>query len=145
MAANTVLLLEENRDDETLVLHGLRNAQASETIVVVRTCAEARDYLSGSGKYASRDTRELPGLLLMDVHEPRTNAFELLRFVRSDDRTRLLPVVVLTSGDDDEGVRQCYELGANSYVRKPVEFAQLMDMVRQVGRYWLMLNESPLR
>lgn len=141
----SILLVEDNPDDQALVLHALRNTQIADEVTVVRDGAEALDYLAGIGSYAGRDLREMPQLMLVDLHLPNANGFEVLRKIRSEAATRLLPAVVLTSSAEQADVMQSYRLGANSYIRKPVDFTELVDVIRQIAGYWLLLNESPSR
>jgi two-component system response regulator len=138
-----ILLVEDNPDDEALTLRALRKANVRNEVVVARDGVEALDYLFGTGKHAGRDTSEFPQVMLLDLKLPRLDGLEVLRRVRADDRTKLLPVVILTSSTEDEDRMAGYELGANSYVRKPVDFSQFADAVRQLGLYWLLLNQSP--
>lgn len=138
-----ILLVEDNPDDEALTLRALRKANVRNEVVVARDGVEALDYLFGTGKHAGRDISDFPQVMLLDLKLPRLDGLEVLRRVRADDRTRLLPVVILTSSTEDEDRIAGYELGANSYVRKPVEFSQFADAVRQLGLYWLLLNQAP--
>jgi two-component system response regulator len=138
-----ILLVEDNPDDEALALRALRKANVRNQVVVARDGVEALDYLFGSGAHAGRDTRTLPQVVLLDLKLPRLDGLEVLRRLRADERTRLLPVVILTSSIEDEDRIAGYKLGANSYVRKPVEFGQFAEAVRQLGLYWLLLNEPP--
>jgi CheY-like chemotaxis protein len=140
----TILLVEDNPDDEALVLHALRSAQVADDVAVVRDGAEALDYLAGRGSHAGHDPHDLPALMLMDLKLPKVDGFEVLREVRAAPGTRLLPVVVLTSSAEEEDLLLGYRLRANSYIRKPVDFTELLDVVGQIGRYWLRLNEAPL-
>ena len=147
MAADrdTILLVEDNADDEALTLRALKRANISNPIVIARDGVEALDYLFGTGAHAGRDTRDVPQIVLLDLKLPRIDGLEVLRRVRADERTRLLPVVILTSSDEDRDRLKGYELGANSYVRKPVDFNQFAEAVRQLGLYWLLLNQPPPR
>jgi CheY-like chemotaxis protein len=138
-----ILLVEDNPDDEALTLRALRKANVRNEVVVARDGVEALDYLFGTGTYAGRDTGDFPQVMLLDLKLPRLDGLEVLRRVRADDRTKLLPVVILTSSTEEEDRVAGYELGANSYVRKPVEFSQFADAVRQLGLYWLLLNQGP--
>jgi CheY-like chemotaxis protein len=143
MPERTILLVEDNRDDEALTLRALRRANVANAVVVARDGVEALDYLFGTGTYAGRDLRDLPQVVLLDLKLPKLDGIEVLRRIRTSDRTRLLPVVVLTSSNEEQDRLATYALGANSYVRKPVDFAQFADAVRQLGLYWIVLNESP--
>ena len=138
-----ILLVEDNPDDEALTLRALRKANVRNEVVVARDGVEAIDYLVGTGVHAGRDTNDFPQVMLLDLKLPRLDGLEVLRRVRADERTKLLPVVILTSSTEDEDRIAGYELGANSYVRKPVDFSQFVDAVRQLGLYWLLLNQAP--
>ena len=138
-----ILLVEDNPDDEALTLRALRKANVGNDVAVVRDGAEALEFLFGTGAYAGRDTALLPQVVLLDLKLPKIDGLEVLRRIRADGRTRVLPVVILTSSDEEQDRIQGYALGANSYVRKPVEFAQFAEAVRQLGLYWLVLNQPP--
>ena len=138
-----ILLVEDNPDDELLTLRALKKQNITNEVVVARDGAEALDYLFGSGPYAGRDLSVMPQLILLDLKLPKVDGLEVLRRVRADGRTRLLPVVILTTSREQQDLLQGYGLGANSYVRKPVDFDQFAEAVRQLGLYWLLLNESP--
>jgi two-component system response regulator len=140
---SVILLVEDNPDDEILTLRALRRANVGNDIVVVRDGVEALDYLFGTGGHAGRDTRELPHVMLLDLKLPRIDGLEVLRRVRADDRTRVLPVVILTSSIEERDRIEGYRLGANSYVQKPVDFTEFVEAVRQLGLYWLLLNQPP--
>ncbi|HEU5315480.1 MAG TPA: response regulator [Chloroflexota bacterium] len=139
-ALPTILLVEDNPDDEELTRVALEESKIANTLVVARDGVEALDYLFGTGSHAGRDTRHMPQVILLDLKLPRLNGMEVLRRLRADERTRYLPVVVLTSSDEEQDLFESYGLGANSFVRKPVDFAQFVDSVRQLGLYWLVLN-----
>jgi two-component system response regulator len=138
-----ILLVEDNPDDEALTLRALNKNNIKNDVVVARDGAEALDYLFGTGKYAGRDTALLPQVVLLDLKLPKIEGLEVLRRVRADERTKLLPVVILTSSNEDQDRIAGYGLGANSYVRKPVDFSQFLDAARHLGLYWLVLNEPP--
>jgi CheY-like chemotaxis protein len=138
-----ILLVEDNKDDELLLLRALRRSQISNPVVVVRDGVEALDFLFARGSHAGRDASEQPQLTLLDLNLPRVDGLEVLRHIRADARTRLLPVVVLTSSKEQEDVVQSYSLGANGYVRKPVDFTQFAEAMRTLGLFWLALNELP--
>ena len=138
-----ILLVEDNPDDELLTLRALKKQNITNEVVVARDGEEALDYLFGSGPYAGRDLSVMPQLVLLDLKLPKVDGLEVLRRVRADQRTRLLPVVILTTSREQQDLLQGYGLGANSYVRKPVDFVQFTEAVRQLGLYWLLLNESP--
>ena len=138
-----ILLVEDNKDDELLLLRALRRSQIANPVVVVRDGVEALDFLFARGAHAGRDPGEQPQLTLLDLNLPRVDGLEVLRHIRADARTRLLPVVVLTSSKEQEDVVQSYSLGANGYVRKPVDFTQFAEAMRTLGLFWLALNELP--
>jgi len=141
MQKKIILLVEDNPDDEELTLLALKQSKILNEVVVVRDGVEALDYLFGAGKYAGR--KQLPQIVLLDLKLPKLGGLEVLERMRLDERTHLIPVVVLTSSSEEEDIISSYRLGANSYVRKPVEFHQFADAVRQLGMYWLLLNEAP--
>ena len=135
--------MEDNPDDEALTLRALRRNNILNQVDVVRDGAEALDYLFGAGAHAGRDLGVMPELVLLDLKLPKVNGHEVLQRIRADQRTRLLPVVILTSSREEEDVIKAYLHGANSYVRKPVDFTQFASAVQQLGLYWLVLNEPP--
>jgi two-component system, response regulator len=139
---DVILLVEDNPDDEALTLRALNKNNIKNDLVVARDGAEALDYLFGTGKYAGRDTSIMPQVILLDLKLPKVDGFEVLRRLRADERTRLLPVVILTSSNEEQDRINGYGLGANSYVRKPVEFGSFIEGVRQLGLYWLILNQT---
>lgn len=143
MAEKVILLVEDNPDDEALTKRALKKNNILNEVVVARDGVEALDYLFGTGAYAGRDLRMAPTVILLDLKLPKVDGLEVLRRLRGDERTKLLPVVVLTSSKEDQDLVTSYSLGANSYMRKPVDFGQFMEAVRQLGLYWLVLNESP--
>ena len=143
MQKDPILLVEDNADDETLALRALAKHQIRNPIVVARDGKEALDYLFATGVYAGRDLAMMPAVVLLDLKLPKVDGLEVLRQVRADVRTKLLPVVILTSSKEDRDVVEGYSLGANSYVRKPVDFNEFSEAVRQLGLYWLLLNEKP--
>jgi len=143
MFDKTILLVEDNADDEALTIRALKKSNVTNELVVARDGVEALDYLFGTGAYAGRNTTVLPGLVLLDLKLPKLDGLEVLRRLRADERTRRLPVVVLTSSKEEPDLVKSYNLGANSYIRKPVDFNQFTEAVRQLGLYWLMLNEVP--
>lgn len=140
---NTVLLVEDNPDDEALTLRALKKNNVANEVVVVRDGAEALDWLFAQGEYAERDAREIPHLVLLDLKLPKVDGMEVLEKIRANARTRLLPVVVLTSSDEERDVIESYELGANSFIRKPVDFQQFAEAIRTLGLYWLVFNQTP--
>ena len=139
----TILVVEDNPDDLELTLLALRRSDLGQDIVVARDGQEVLDYLFGEGNYVQRDTREMPVMTLLDRKLPKINGLEVLQRVRSDPRTRRLPVVILTSSDERRDLVESYNLGANSYVRQPVDFAQFHEVLRQLTLYWLRVNLSP--
>jgi two-component system response regulator len=141
--ATLVLLVEDNPDDEELPRIAFEDSHVANELVVVRDGAEALDYLFAKGVYASRGADEMPQLVLLDLNLPKVDGLEVLRRIRADERTHLLPVVILTSSDEEQDMVRGYRLGANSYVRKPVDFGQFADAVRSLGLYWLVLNRVP--
>lgn len=142
MAEKIILLVEDDPDDELLTLRALKQNRILNQVMVVRDGVEALDYLFGRGEYAERSHCPLPQVVLLDLRLPKLDGLEVLRQLRADERTCLLPVVVLTSSDEERDIVDSYKLGANSYVRKPVDFAQFSEAVRQLGLYWLVLNEG---
>jgi len=138
-----ILLVEDNDDDVELTLRALRRNRVANRVDVVRDGAEALEYLFATGGYAGRDVRDTPNLVLMDLKLPKVGGLEVLERLRSDPRTRRLPVVILTSSNVESDLARSYDLGANSYIRKPVDFTQFMEAVNQLGLYWLVLNEAP--
>jgi len=141
-----ILLVEDNPDDELLTVRAFQRSNVANEVVVVRDGIEALDWLHCSGDHADRDPSDEPELVLLDLKLPRLDGLEVLRRLRADRRTALLPVVVMTSSKQEEDIATSYELGANSYVRKPVEFDRFAEAVRNLGLYWLVLNErAPAR
>ncbi len=138
-----ILLIEDNSDDEALTLRALKKNNISNEIVIARDGVEALDFLFGTGAYASRVGGVLPQLILLDLKLPKLDGFEVLKRLRADPRTKLIPVVILTSSKEQQDIVNGYGLGANSYVRKPVDFLQFVESVRQLGLYWLVINEQP--
>lgn len=136
-----ILLVEDNPDDEVLTLHALKMNGIGNAVVVARDGAEALDYLFARGEHAGRDVNETPAVILLDLNMPKVGGLEVLRQLRADPRTRRTPVVILTTSREEQDLVNSYELGANSYVRKPVDFEQFSDAVRSLGMYWLLLNE----
>ena len=137
-----ILLVEDNPDDEELTLRSLKQSNILNDVVVVHDGVEALDYLYGSGSYANRDTTVTPAIILLDLKLPRLNGIEVLQRIRAEPATKLTPVVVLTSSSEEEDVVASYTMGANSYVRKPVKFPQFAAAVKQLGLYWLLLNQA---
>lgn len=145
MTTKLVLLVEDNPDDEALTIRSLRKANVANDIDVVRDGKEAIEYLFREGDHADRDPPHMPGLVLLDLKLPKLDGIEVLQRLRADPRTRFIPVVILTSSSEDDDVVRSYESGANSYVRKPVDFSDFADAVAQLGLYWMILNEGPSR
>ena len=143
MNDRVILLVEDEEDDVALTLRALKKGNIANEVMVVRDGAEALDWLFTAGAYAGRDPDDAPAVVLLDLKLPKVDGLEVLRRVRADERTRLLPVVVLTSSKEERDVIGSYSLGCNSYVRKPVDFLEFSDAVRQLGLYWLILNEPP--
>ena len=143
MAALKILLVEDDPDEEVLTVRELRKQSIVNEIMVVRDGAEALEYLFGTGRFIGRDARDCPNLVLLDLKLPKVGGLEVLRRIRSDDHTKYTPVVVLTSSDDRRDIVASYQLGANSYVRKAINFDQFQEAVRHVQFYWLRLNEPP--
>ncbi len=135
------MLVEDNPDDVALTLRALKKSNVSSEVVVARDGQEALDYLFSAGNPTSPDPHPMPRVVLLDLKLPRMSGLEVLRRLRADERTRLLPVVILTSSNEERDVMEGYSLGANSYVRKPVDFAQFTEAIRLLGMYWLVLNE----
>jgi CheY-like chemotaxis protein len=138
-----ILLVEDNPDDEALAIRALKRNHISNEIVVAHDGVEALDYLFGTGIHTGRDITIKPTVILLDLKLPRIDGIEVLRRMREDDRTRLLPVVVLTTSSEEQDMLDSYNMGCNSYIRKPVDFIQFTEAVKQLGMYWLLMNEAP--
>jgi len=143
MKDKVILLVEDNPDDVKLTLRALKKSNILNEVVVASDGVKALDYLFGTGEYSDRDTRNAPQVILLDLNMPRLGGIEVLQRMRADERTKLLPVVVLTTSNEDADRIDSYRLGANSYVRKPVDFDQFAKAVQQLGLYWLVLNDGP--
>jgi CheY-like chemotaxis protein len=143
VSSKTILLVEDNPDDEALAIRALKRHHISNEIVVARDGVEALDYLFGTGQYAGRDLSLKPAVVLLDLKLPRVDGLEVLRRLREDERTRLLPVVILTTSNEEQDMLDSYSFGCNSYIRKPVDFIEFSEAIRQLGMYWLLMNEPP--
>jgi two-component system response regulator len=143
MSEKTILLVEDNPDDVELTIRALKKNNIANAIDVVRDGEEALDYLAATDKYANRQPADLSQVVLLDLKLPKIGGIEVLRALRADPRTKLLPVVVLTSSSEEPDIITGYQLGANSYMRKPVNFVDFLEAVRQLGLYWLVLNQAP--
>ena len=141
MTDRTIMLVEDNPKDEELTLRALKKSNIMNPIIVARDGVEALDYLFARGAHADRDPAAMPQVILLDLKLPKIEGLEVLRRIRESEATRMLPVVVLTSSNEEQDLLRSYDLGANSYVRKPVDFAQFVEAVRNLGLYWLVLNE----
>jgi len=140
-----IMVVEDNPDDEELTLRALRQGKVANEIVVTRDGAEALEFMFGTGKYAGRDISQMPSVILLDLKLPKLSGLDVLQRLRADARTKLVPIVILTSSSEDEDMLRSYQSGANSYVRKPVEFGAFANAVGQLGVYWLLLNQPPPR
>ena len=143
MKDKVILLVEDNADDEILTLRALKVNKIANDVVVARDGAKALDYLFGTGCYAGRDTSVRPQVVLLDLNLPKLGGLDVLRRIRSEESTRTLPVVILTTSNEEEDLVGSYSLGANSYIRKPVDFDQFSECVRELGMYWVVLNTTP--
>jgi CheY-like chemotaxis protein len=143
MTSKIIMLVEDNPDDEALTLRALKKNNIQNEVVVARDGVEALDFLFGSGANGRHDSTVRPVVVLLDLKLPKIDGLEVLRRMRADERTKLTPVVVLTSSKEEQDLVNSYSLGCNSYIRKPVDFVQFVEAVRQLGLYWLVLNEPP--
>ncbi|MFZ2196585.1 MAG: response regulator [Thermodesulfovibrionales bacterium] len=143
MKSKIILLVEDNPDDVKLTLRALKKSNILNEVIVAQDGVEALDYLFGTGKFEGRDTGLMPQMILLDLKMPRMDGLEVLHRIREDERTKVLPVVILTTSSEDKDRIESYKLGANSYIRKPVDFNQFVEAVKQLGLYWLVLNEAP--
>ena len=141
MEKKVILLVEDNPKDEALTLRALRKSNVANEVIVTRDGVEALDYLFATGSYSGRDLHEMPQVVLLDLKLPKVDGLQVLKAIREDGRTRRLPVVIFTSSSEEEDLIKSYNLGANSYVRKPVDFEQFLEATRQLGLYWLVLNQ----
>jgi len=143
MRDKVILLVEDNPDDEDLALRAFQRSDVTNPVAVARDGIEALDYLHGTGVHAGRDTSQLPTVVLLDLNLPKIGGLDVLRRIRADERTRRLPVVVLTSSGEEKDIVQSYDLGANAYVRKPVDFNEFAQAAKTLGLFWLLVNEAP--
>jgi len=143
MHNKAIVLVEDNEDDEKLTLMAFEKNGIANKIIVLRDGEEALDYLFGTGPYADRDLGDKPQVIMMDLKLPKIGGLEVLKKIREDDRTKYLPVVILTSSKEDQDIIQAYNLGTNAYVRKPVDFIHFIEAIKQLGLFWLILNEYP--
>lgn len=137
-----VLLVEDNQNDELLTRRAFKKNNMADRLIVAQDGVEALDFLLGTGSHAGRNLDRMPALILLDLNLPRMGGLEVLRRVRSHERTKLIPVVILTSSDEEKDIRGSYQLGMNSYIRKPVDYNEFVETVRQLGLYWLELNDT---
>ena len=145
MTNGTILLVEDNRDEEFLALRALRKENIGNKVFVVHDGRETLDFLFCTGVYSDRDPQEMPQLILLDINLPKMDGFTVLRHIRADQRTHLLPVILFTASKEEEDVIEAYESGANAFMRKPIDYTQFEEFVGQLGRYWLELNVMPPR
>jgi CheY-like chemotaxis protein len=143
MKIKTILLVEDNPSDIDLTKRALANANIANELIVAEDGQEALDYLFGTGHYAGRDAAPLLAVVLLDLKLPKVDGLNVLRRIRADERTKRLPVVILTSSQEEQDIAAGYDLGANSYIRKPVDFSQFAEAIKSMGLYWLVLNEPP--
>jgi len=143
MRTKPILLVEDNPDDVELTIMALEKSRIANEVIVARDGVEALDYLFCKGDFSGRDPEVMPQVVLLDLNMPRMDGLTFLRRIRAEERTRFLPVVVLTTSNEDRDMIESYELGANSYVRKPVDFNQFAEAVQQLGLYWVVLNKAP--
>lgn len=144
MINREVLLVEDRQDDIDLTLRSFKDANVKNKINIVRDGAEALDFIFARGQYASRDIKDIPSVILLDIKLPKVDGLEVLQQIRADERTKLIPVVVLTSSGEEKDRLSCYKIGCNSYVRKPVSFPEFAKAIKELGMYWLLLNEPPV-
>lgn len=143
MEEKTILLVEDNPDEIELTLRAFKNNYIFNQVIVAKNGVEALDYLFGKGMYAGRETMDLPALIMLDLNLPKINGLEVLKAIRQNKITELLPVVILTSSNQDDDLIKSYKLGANSYIRKPVDFKEFMEAVKMLVLYWLLWNKPP--
>jgi CheY-like chemotaxis protein len=140
-----ILLVEDNPNDVELALRALKKHNLANKVHVVKDGAEALEYIFGTGDYASRDVNNKPRVVFLDLKLPKVDGLEVLRRIKSDERTKVIPIVVLTSSTEERDIIESYQLGVNSYIVKPIDFDKFMDAVSELGLYWLLLNQPPLR
>lgn len=145
MKQGTIVIVEDNPDDEALMLRAFKQHKLTNEIVVLRDGVEAIEYLLGTGAHAGRDTALMPQIILLDLKLPKLNGLDVLKRLRADPRTKIVPIVVLTTSKEEGDMIASYNLGANSYVVKPVDFTKFVESVKQLGLYWLLLNQTPER
>ena len=143
MKPKNILLVENNNDDATLAQLAFKKGSFTSNLIIVRDGAEALEYLFGTGSYQGRDAACVPDIILLDLKMPKLSGFEVLRRVRSDERTRMVPVIILSSSLEPQDLRKGYDLGANSYIRKPLDFTEFIDVVRNLETYWFVINQLP--
>ena len=141
----SILLVEDNARDEKLAIRALAKNHLTNNVIVVRDGEEALDFLFGTGVHAGRDSTDLPTIVLLDLKLPKIDGFEVLSRIRSNEKTKRLPVVILTSSDEENDLMKSYDNGANSYIKKPVDFQQFVDVVQKLGFYWLLMNSAPAK
>jgi two-component system response regulator len=144
MATKPILLVEDNPDDEELIRLALKDNQIANDVVVTRDGVEALDYLFATGRYAGRELTKPPALVLLDLKLPKVSGLDVLKRVREDPRTRMIPIVILTSSNEEQDIVASYQLGTNSYVRKPIDFHEFQKVVKEIGLYWLLVNQPPI-
>jgi two-component system, response regulator len=145
MEKKMILLVEDNPDDEALTLRAFKKSNILNEVVVARDGVEALDFLFATGTYSDRDANIMPQIVLLDIKLPKIDGLEVLRRLRADERTQMLPVIILTSSKEEQDLINGYKFGCNSYIRKPVDFSQFSESIQQLGLYWLVLNETPSR
>ncbi len=145
MKQGTIVIVEDNPDDEALILRAFKQHKLTNEIVVLRDGVQAIEYLLGTGAYAGRDTTLMPQIILLDLKLPKLNGLDVLKRLRADPHTKIIPIVVLTTSKEEGDMIASYNLGANSYVVKPVDFTKFVESVKQLGLYWLLLNQTPER
>lgn len=143
MPAETILLVEDNEDDELLALRALKKSSTPSNVVVTRDGEEALDYIYAKGKFNDRDPKQLPRVIFLDIKLPKLSGLQVLKRIRANAQTKLVPIVLLTSSDEEQDMVTGYSLGANSYINKPVDFDEFLEQIGLLGRYWLGINKTP--